>query len=168
MAFLQTDVVVTKIGELFNQGTYTTHYDHTQADGTFRIQVSRFNDQTQLTETFDWFTVNPTTGDFVSDFNGFAGSLITPEDITIVASFVSDGTKNNLQTTVTFPQAFDEAPTVVAGNIVQTVSYCDTMQFPFITNVSKTGFTVIVRTVNSVNNFGSGTLKMNFRVSDKK
>jgi hypothetical protein len=54
-------------------GNYNARYDNTDASGNYRIQVSEF--VVDHTVTLDWFTVNPTTGAYTSDFNGYSGNL---------------------------------------------------------------------------------------------
>lgn len=82
-------------------------------------------------------------------------------------SFFTNGSVNSLTLNYTFPTPYTSTPFVTPGNITQSISYCNTMTYPFITNVSSTGFTVQLITANPANNFGSGTLKMNFKVEGK-
>jgi hypothetical protein len=92
------------------------------------------------------------------------------ESMTVIeASFgvFTANTANSLTVTVNFPTAFQNPPVVLPGNITQAVAYCDTMQNPYITNVTNTSFSVTLKTVNSSNYFGVGNLKMKFLVFGK-
>lgn len=87
----------------------------------------------------------------------------------IQASFAvyTGGTANVLRLTVTFPKAYSSAPAVMPANIVQTISFCDTMAYPLISSVTTTSFNVELNLTNSANDFGVGVLKMNFLVFGK-
>jgi hypothetical protein len=84
---------------------------------------------------------------------------------TIEVSFVSDGTSYTLTKNNTpFVKTYANPPTVLPGNITQSISYSDTMSYPFISNTTSGSFSVVLKTSNTSNNFGSGTLKMKFLV----
>lgn len=78
-------------------------------------------------------------------------------------SFVSAGTSNYLSANVTFSRPFTSVPVVKPGNITNTIGYSDVMCYPFITSVTKTGFSVSFRSTGG--NFASGTLKMMFEAT---
>lgn len=52
---------------------YSAHYVRTKASGNYYFQVSEYVDG--HTSTLDYFTVNPTTGHFITDFGTATGYL---------------------------------------------------------------------------------------------
>lgn len=62
------------------------------------------------------------------------------------ALFFTNGGSNNSTAHVVFPKAFSEVPTVVPGHVVTAVPYIDTIGYPYIYNVTKTGFSVKIAT----------------------
>lgn len=136
------------------------------SDGNMNVHITNSDG----TVTVDYVTVNPSTGNYYTTAGG-SGSLLASNEVIIPVSFTSDGTANKLQTTISFKAPggpLSEVPMITPGNIVQSVSYCDTMLYPFITNVTATSATIVLNLANSANKFGAGTLKMNFKVSDRK
>lgn len=99
---------------------------------------------------------------------------ILPKDKTIAAdgqnieivelSFVSSGTVNILQSSGTFAKTYVNPPTVMVGNISQSVTYSDTMDYPWINPTTNTTFSVTLKTSDRTTNFGAGTLKVRFVV----
>lgn len=71
------------------------------------------------------------------------------------ATFFTNGGSNNATANVNFAQAFTTAPVIFPANITQSASYADTIRYPYISNVTTTGFTVKITTAD-VNNLGTG------------
>ncbi|MEH7251891.1 hypothetical protein V7111_07175 [Neobacillus niacini] len=69
------------------------------------------------------------------------------------AQFFTNGTANSSTATITFDQPFTTEPVIMSGNIVQNASYGDTIVYPYIYNVSKTGFQV--RIMSTLGNLGT-------------
>jgi hypothetical protein len=63
------------IQERFSGSSYTARYDHTDENGNYVIQVSEF--VIDHTVTYDWYVVNPITGDFTTMFGAPGGTLIS-------------------------------------------------------------------------------------------
>lgn len=83
----------------------------------------------------------------------------------VIMSVTCSGSVHTVSaTSPAFANTYTAAPTVVPAYVVQSVSYADTMAFPFVNSISLTGFSCEFNTINSVNNFGAGTLKMAFLV----
>lgn len=64
---------VNAIEQLHGGYPYTTRYDHTEPDGRYSIQVADFSGE--MSQTYDWFLVDPVTGDYESMFNGHSGNI---------------------------------------------------------------------------------------------
>lgn len=118
---------------------------------------------------------------FSIDYNGNvteAGTLLSQKylkstDNTIVQRFEIDGMlfftnggSNSATANYTFAQAFTTAPTLIPGSITSNaVSYSDTIVYPYIYNVSTTGFSVKLSTAGGANLGTTGqnvNMAMNF------
>lgn len=85
----------------------------------------------------------------------------------VEVSFSCDGNANSITATGSFQNAYDNPPEVFPGRITQSVSYVDRIGHPYITAVTKTGFTVKLATANPTDLLGAGTAKMKFMVLGK-
>jgi hypothetical protein len=77
------------------------------------------------------------------------------------------GGSNVMSSSGNFSKAFAVPPTVIPAYVSQSVSYMDTMSFPFLYNITTTGFSCLLKPSNTANNFGPGTGKMKFFVYGK-
>lgn len=77
MALITVEQAQEEINKRYGGGPYTTHYSRTDANGDYVFQVSEYNGTN--TVTYDWFYVDPNTGDFRSDFQGHTGNILQNE-----------------------------------------------------------------------------------------
>lgn len=68
----------------------------------------------------------------------------------------TNGSSNQASVTTTFAQAFASAPYMLDGNILNAVSYADTLMKPYFYSVTTTGFSVRIQTVGG-QNLGTST-----------
>lgn len=79
--------------------------------------------------------------------------------------FFTNGGSTQATASYTFSQAFTSAPTILTGGITAAVPYSDTLMYPYIYNVTTTGFSVKLTTANGGNLGTVGTpanMAMNF------
>lgn len=67
------------IQEKFSGSSYTARYDHTDENGKYVIQVSEY--VVDHTVTYDWYVVDPITGDYTTMFGAPGGTLISKVNI---------------------------------------------------------------------------------------
>lgn len=80
-------------------------------------------------------------------------------------TFFTNGSSNSATANITFSKPFTQQPWVMPANITQVQAYGDTLLYPYIYNVTTTGFSVKIIAANGANLGTSGSpanIFMNF------
>jgi hypothetical protein len=70
---------------------------------------------------------------------------------TVYGTFFTNGGSNKSTATVTFAKAFSSPPNIFLGNISQAQSYGNTLCYPYIYNITETGFKCDIQSVGGQN-----------------